>query len=201
MKLMIFNILVKILNILNNYSSLVNLDNKKKLTISNQTVQISKESSIQNLQNNPKKIVLGDYSYIRGELLIFSYGGFIEIGEYCYIGENTRIWSSNSIKIGNRVLISHNVNIHDSNSHPISYELRHKHFKEIITKGHPLTNPGILDSPIEIGDDVWIGFNVSILKGVKIGNGSIISANSIITENIPEFSKVKMEKKLSIKPI
>jgi acetyltransferase-like isoleucine patch superfamily enzyme len=48
------------------------------------------------------------------------HGGSIRLGDYCYAGENTHIWSANSVTIGNRVLISHGVNIRDANAHSLS---------------------------------------------------------------------------------
>lgn len=44
------------------------------------------------------------------------------------------------------------------------------------------------DLPVEICDDVWIGTGVIILKGVKIGTGSIIAAGSVVNKNIPDYS-------------
>lgn len=40
---------------------------------------------------------------------------------------------------------------------------------------------------IEIGDNVWIGANCSILQGVHVGNGAVIAAASVVTENVPPF--------------
>ena len=45
-------------------------------------------------------------------------------------------------------------------------------------------------TPIIIGDDVWIGANVTILKGVEIGSGSIIAAGAVVVKNVPSFSVV-----------
>lgn len=41
--------------------------------------------------------------------------------------------------------------------------------------------------PITIGNDVWIGANVTIIKGVKIGNGAVVGAGSVVTKDIPEY--------------
>ncbi len=153
------------------------------VTIGNQSI-ILDEASITNAQDDKTKIIIGNHTIVRGELIVFGHGGEIQIGDYCYIGENTRIWSSAKIKIGNRVLISHNVNIHDNISHPLDPVKRHQHFAEIITKGHPKSNLDLKEESIEIEDDVWIGYNASILKGVKIGKNSIIGANSIITKDV-----------------
>ena len=90
--------------------------------------------------------------------------------------------------IGNRVLIAHDVNIHDSNAHSRDAGERHQHYRHILEKGHPLSwddMPGVKSAPIIIEDDVWISFGVTILKGVRIGAGSIITANSIVTKDVP----------------
>jgi maltose O-acetyltransferase len=93
-----------------------------------------------------------------------------------------------SITIGNRVLISHDVNIHDGTAHSADPTERHEHFRRIIEQGHPVHSrdlPGVHSSPVVIEDDVWISFGVTILRGVRIGAGSIIAARSIVTEDVP----------------
>src|SRR6187402_2810920 len=75
------------------------------------------DAKISNMQNDPSKIRIGNGTEIKGELLIFNYGGEISVGNSCYIGDHSRIWSAESIIIGNNVLISHNVNIVDTNAH------------------------------------------------------------------------------------
>jgi len=150
------------------------------------SVKILPNATIENLSQCPNLINIGKNSVIRGELLIFAHAGKISIGEDCYVGESTRIWSSGSVIIGNRVYISHNVNIHDTNSHSIDSYLRYQHFLEIMSKGHPKENIfDIQSSPVIIEDDVWIGFNATILKGVKIGYGAIIAACSVVTKDVP----------------
>lgn len=149
------------------------------------SVKVFPEAIIDNLSNNPTLIKVGANSIIRGQLLIFAHAGEIEIGKDCYLGEGSRIWSATSIRIGDRVLISHGVNIHDTNSHPIDSNLRHQHFMEIMSIGHPKINPGMVAKPIVIEDDVWIGFNSVILKGVKIGKKSIVGAGSVVTKDVP----------------
>lgn len=158
-------------------------------------------SSIKNFQNKKEKIVIGNNSHIRGELLIFKYGGRIEIGNNCFLGENSRIWSGENIQIGNNVLISHNVNIIDTNSHNISANSRIQEFESLIKNGHSEDLNGIKTRPIIIKDNVWLSFNVSILKGVVIGENSIIGAGCIITKHIPPNTLVTCRNNLNFKKI
>lgn len=152
------------------------------------SVKLLANATVENLSENPQLINIGKNSVIGGQLFLFAHAGKIDIGENCYIGEGTRIWSADSIKIGNRVFISHNVNVHDTNSHSINPVPRYQHFLAIMSTGHPNINDfDIQSQPIFIEDDVWIGFNSTILKGVKIGKGSIVAACSVVTKDIPSF--------------
>lgn len=47
---------------------------------------------------------------------------------------------------------------------------------------------GFEDKPVEIGDDCWIGVNVAIMPGVRIGRGCVVGANSVVTRSLPEYS-------------
>lgn len=89
----------------------------------------------------------------------------IEIGNDCGFSGSI-IAAFKSIKIGNSVRCGANTLISDSDWHEDDY--RSGVIKEII-----------------ISDNVWLGVNVVILKGVFIGENSVIGANSVVTDNIP----------------
>lgn len=148
------------------------------------------QAEVHNLQKNIEKIIIGENTHIRGKLLIFPYGGEIKIGNDCYIGENTSIWSASGVKIGNGVLISHNCNIIDTNSHELNYKERIESYKKMLIEGHPKNTPNVPTNPIVIEDYAWISFNVSILKGVKIGKGAIVAAGSVVTKDVPDWTIV-----------
>ena len=57
-----------------------------------------------------------------------------------------------------------------------------------ISKGELIRNQPHVKKPIVIGNDVWIGANVTVLKGVNIGDGAVIGAGSIVTKDIPEYA-------------
>lgn len=151
-------------------------------------VQLLESARIANVGDRRGAIRVGAHSIVGGELLTFAHGGSIEMGEWCYVGEGTRIWSASSVTIGDRVLISHGVNIHDCDSHPRDARARHAQFRAIARTGHPADIESIASRPVAIGDDAWIGFNATILKGVTIGARSIVAAGSIVTRDVPPDS-------------
>jgi acetyltransferase-like isoleucine patch superfamily enzyme len=151
------------------------------------------EGNIINIGGKPTSIQVGDSSHVRGDLLVFASGGQIKIGKWCYIGPRSTIWSSNAqgIEIGDRVLISMDVHIHDTNSHPVDPEKRFAQTKSIFESGHILDDSDIKSSPIRIGNDVWIGFGAVIHKGVVIGDRAIIGARAIVTQDVPDDGMLK----------
>jgi acetyltransferase-like isoleucine patch superfamily enzyme len=150
---------------------------------------IYKMGTVVNNLDRIDAIEIGPHTIIKGELLTFGHGGKIKIGQYCYIGEYSKIWSAKSIRIGDRVLISHNVNIFDNSTHPISAVDRHKQYKEIISSGHP-KKLNLQEKPIVIQNDVLIGCMSIILQGVTIGEGSIVGAGSVVTKDVPPWTIV-----------
>jgi acetyltransferase-like isoleucine patch superfamily enzyme len=100
-------------------------------------------------------------------------------GAEIWIGDNTRIHGTclhayQSIIVGKNCLIAANCQIFDGNGHDLS-------FPDVENR----INTAGSSAPIVIEDNVWIGANTIILSGVRIGNGSIITANSVVTKDIP----------------
>ena len=109
----------------------------------------------------------------------------------CTIGDFTLmngalVMAEEEITIGSHCLISWNVGLADSDFHPIDPVLRKQ---DAIACSVYFPNkperPKIETKPIRIGDNVWIGMNAVILKGVTIGENSIVAAGSIVTKDVP----------------
>jgi len=160
---------------------------KYKACIAHDTVHLFPESSIINYIGSRESIQFGAHTISRGECRVFGPTGIIRIGASCYIGDNTKIWSAIGVKIGDRVLVAHSVNIHDNDSHPKSAAQRHTQTVQICNGGkYDITDVAM--APVVIEDDVWIGFNATILKGVRIGKGAIIGAATVITGDVPPYA-------------
>lgn len=95
---------------------------------------------------------------------------YFEMGKRCTTNQNVKIVCRERIEIGNNVLIGPNVLIidHDHDYHYLGIDRRDRYFSK----------------PIKICDNVWIGANVVILKGVTIGEGAVIGAGSIISKDV-----------------
>ena len=108
------------------------------------------------------------YGYIEARSKISN----IFIGDDVWINNNFIIVSEGEgIEIGDRTLIGINVEIIDTNSHDLHPSRR--------TSGTPETKS------VTIGKNVFIGANVKILKGVTIGDNSVIANGSLVTKSIP----------------
>ncbi|MFZ1320751.1 MAG: acyltransferase [Ignavibacteria bacterium] len=110
-----------------------------------------------------------------GVFLRTSKSGKIITGDEVYLN-GTSIISEESITLGNRIMIGANTVIMDTNSHNVPYKNRLKRWDKIRRKS------------VVIEDDVWIGANCFIMKGVRIGKGSIIGAGSVVNNEVKPFS-------------
>jgi acetyltransferase-like isoleucine patch superfamily enzyme len=99
-------------------------------------------------------------------------GAVLEIGSDFAMTAGT-ICAAQSIIIGDRVAIGANSTVVDTDFHPLSPESRRLHPQDARTE------------PIVIEDDVFVGMNCLVLKGVTIGRGSVIGAGSVVTRDVP----------------
>lgn len=109
----------------------------------------------------------------RRGMIYATYDACITIGNNVGMS-STVLWAHKKITIGNHVKIGGNCIIIDTDAHNMDFKLRRS----------PSTDWGV-SSPVVIEDDVFIGMNCLILKGVTIGARSIIAAGSVVTKSIP----------------
>lgn len=135
------------------------------------------------------KIVIGDHSILYERAEVGAYGeGRIELGACSILGD-ARIFSRFHVKIGKRFMGSWNVFIQDFDSHPVTPEDRRRQVETLCARFRPRYGPvpfteefpwRFTGKPIEIGDDVWVGANSTIFKGVRIGNGCIVASGAVV---------------------
>ena len=118
------------------------------------------------------KILFGNRSHLaEGDCLWVTEGAEFSLGENSGFGVNCIISCREKITVGDNVMTGPFITIYD-NDHV--YE----------TDGL-MTRSGYKTSPITIGNNVWIGAHAIILRGVTIGDGSVIAAGSIVNKDVP----------------
>jgi acetyltransferase-like isoleucine patch superfamily enzyme len=109
---------------------------------------------------------------------------------HCTIGNFTLlngalIMAEEKIEIGSHCLVSWNVGIADSDFHPLEPAQRLIDAQALAPyfKNRP-ARPKLKTAPVKIADNVWIGMNAVILKGVTIGENSVVAAGSVVTKSV-----------------
>jgi acetyltransferase-like isoleucine patch superfamily enzyme len=117
----------------------------------------------------PSPFFFTTYAYIEAR----NSSATITIGDGTWINNGFSVIAEHtSIMIGKRVLIGSNVEIYDSDFHGVKIDERNK-------------SKFGWAKPVVIEDDVFLGSNVRVLKGVTIGRGSVIANGSVVVKDIP----------------
>ncbi|MCB0352890.1 MAG: acyltransferase [Bdellovibrionales bacterium] len=155
-----------------------------------QNIRIQRARSLQ-VERSGALLNVGDHSILYEHALVEVRGdGRVEIGRESILGD-IRIVCRNSITIGSHFLSSWNVFLQDFDPHPLVGSERQKQVASMVRDFRPQFDSPEFDQcerysfqfpsePIVIGTNVWVGANVTILKGVTIGDNSIVATGAVV---------------------
>lgn len=126
-------------------------------------------------RRNLGRIVLGRWVHLGDGTVLRAHEGTLRIGDKCVFGQNNTVNCHLDVNIGDECIIADWVYIGDFD-----------HRTELTSL--PIRSQGLIKSPVTIGSDVWLGVKVTILRGSRVGRGSVIAANAVVRGAVPEYS-------------
>ena len=133
------------------------------------------------------RIVVGAGSMLRCRISFDHAGGEVKIGDRCFLGASHLVCHT-GITIGDDVIMSWGVTVVDHDSHALAWKDRSRDISDWMQGVKHWDK--VVVSAVTINDKVWIGFGVSILKGVTVGEGAVIGANAVVTKSVPPYCVV-----------
>ncbi|MEK4935473.1 acyltransferase [Bacillus sp. FSL M7-1345] len=122
--------------------------------------------------NNVK---IGSYTIVACSGSLKHLGKGMVIGDNSGIGDFSFFGAAGGIRIGKNVIMGQNVRFHSENHNFDRLDI-------------PIKEQGVTNKGIIVGDDCWIGSGAVFLDGVRVGNGCVIGANTLVNKDIPPFS-------------
>ncbi len=116
------------------------------------------------------KLIIGEMLEARRMDYISVQDGVMKIGNNVFMNQNVSVTCMESIEIKDRCIIANNV--------------------VIVDHDHDFVNGGFVSAPVKLENDVWIGANATVLKGVTIGEGAIVAAGSVVNKDVPAHTMV-----------
>ena len=119
---------------------------------------------------------IGDGTHIERNCTLLCDEGRLSIGKNCYLNQNVRIGSARGrVAVGDNVMMGPNIVIDPST-----------HSRE--RTDVPMRDQPLVHGEIVIGNDVWLGANCVVLRGVNIGDGCVVGAGAVVTRDLPSMS-------------
>ena len=123
------------------------------------------------------RIVLGRWVHIGDGNRLRAHEGTLRIGDRTVLGRENTINCYLDLDIGARCLVADWVYMCDFDHRTDDVHV-------------PITDQGIVKSPVRIDEDVWVGVKATVLRGAQVGRGSVLAAHTVVRGTVPAFSVV-----------
>ena len=124
---------------------------------------------------SPSRIKLADRVKLNRHVYLGANGNNITIGEASQVNRHAFLDARGGIEVGKQVLIG-----------PYAKIISYRHIFDDVTR--PIMEQGLVGEKVIVEDDVWIGAGAVILQGIRIGHGSVIGANAVVTRSCEPYS-------------
>ncbi len=118
------------------------------------------------------EIRFGRFVWVGHGTKIRCHEGLIEIGEKTVLGQECTISAYQRVRIGEQCVIADRAMFIDFDH-------------SIAEVDQPIRIQGIYKRDVEVGSNVWIGYNACILRGVRVGDNAVVGANAVVTRDVP----------------
>jgi acetyltransferase-like isoleucine patch superfamily enzyme len=118
------------------------------------------------------KVRFGRFVWIGDGTKIRCHEGEVEIGDKTVLGQECTISAYKRVRIGEQCVIADRAMFIDFDHGVVDVE-------------RPIRLQGIYMRPVEVGSNVWIGYGACALRGVRVGDNSVIGTNSVVTKDVP----------------
>jgi acetyltransferase-like isoleucine patch superfamily enzyme len=115
--------------------------------------------------------------------------GRVTLGDYALV-HGARIICDAEVEIGAYALISWNVVLMDTYRAPADPDARRRELERVPDRPGRILAADVPARPVRVGPNVWIGFDSCVLPGVNIGEGAVVGARSVVTEDVPAYTVV-----------
>jgi acetyltransferase-like isoleucine patch superfamily enzyme len=118
------------------------------------------------------RVELGRFVWLGDGTKVRCHEGLVEIGEKTVLGQECTISAYQRVRIGEQCVIADRAMFIDFDHGVVEVE-------------RPIRSQGIYKRDVEVGSNVWIGYGACILRGVSVGDNSIVGTNSVVTRDVP----------------
>lgn len=136
-------------------------------------------------------LIIASHCAIGDDTIISLRGGSLVLGEWVHIRRGSQFEIAGRVEFQGPALVQHGTTVHCDESVLVGSRSVLSEYVTVVDSSHGTGDSKewfvdvVRTRPVVIGADVWVGAKATIARGVEIGEGSVVSANSLVVDNVP----------------